>query len=408
MFDAQGRLKISDGPAVARVLAAGDLCPIGRLDEMLAGGDVESAFGDTRDLFQRADLAVVNLESPLCAVETPIDKCGPNFRARPEIAKALAAAPVHIADLANNHMMDQGPKGLAETIAALDAAKVRHLGAGASAAEAAAPLLIDVKELKLALLTFAGGEFALSRGGPGVAGLDPLANCRAVSEAAGRADLVLVFLHVGCEQVPFPAVEMVTRCRQLIDAGAAAVICHHPHVPQGVEIYRGRPIAYSLGNFLFDWSEEEPETDSSFLLELEIGRGGVAGLAIHPFAKTESGGAGLLDGKRRSDYIALLNELSAPLADAAAHSRLWDQQCRTLFETWYRPRLARVAELDSEDPEKRLRARLSLLNMFSYDSHREVISNALLLAAVGELADDGETRALLDALMERLKGFSRT
>lgn len=406
MLDSEGRLKLAEGPARARLLVAGDLCPIYRLEGMLAGGDVDGAFGDTRALFERADLTVVNLESPLCVVETPIAKCGPNFRARPEVAGALAAAPVHVAGLANNHIMDQGPKGLAETVAALDAAGLKHLGAGPSAADAAAPLFLEVNGLKLALLAFAGGEFALSRGGPGAAGLDPVDNCRVVSDAAGRADLVIVFLHVGCEQVLFPAPELGKRCREMIDAGAAAVLCHHPHVPQGIEVYRGRPIACSLGNFLFDWPEPEPETDSSFLLELEVAASGVGSLEVHPLAKTPEAGAGLLAGQRRSDYIALLNELSAPLSDAAAGSRLWDQQCRALFETWYRPRLARIAELDAEDPQKRLRARLSVLNMFNYDSHREAISNALRLAAAGELADDEGARARLDELMKRLKGFA--
>ncbi|MFW6157755.1 MAG: CapA family protein, partial [Planctomycetota bacterium] len=129
MFDSNGRIRLADEPVVASVLLAGDLCPIHRMDAVLAAGGLDAAFGDCRELFERADLTVVNLEAPLCRREAPLDKLGPNFRADPAIAATLADMPVHVACLANNHTMDQGAGGLLETLDALAEAGIQTVGA---------------------------------------------------------------------------------------------------------------------------------------------------------------------------------------------------------------------------------------------------------------------------------------
>ena len=406
LLDAEGRLRLSDAPPVLTLLAAGDLCPTNRLEALLAAGDVRAAFGGCLDLFARADLTVVNLEAPLCPAASPIPKCGPNFRADPAVAGALKAAGVDVCCLANNHILDQGPAGLEATLAVLDRAGLRHLGAGRTAQAAAAPLVLEAGGLKLELLNLAEAEFARSTGGAGAAGLDPAANCRAVAESAARADAVIACLHGGCEQVLFPSPAMQRRCRELVDAGAAAVVCHHPHVPQGLEIHRGRPIAYSLGNFLFDWPEPEPETDSAFLLELGFHKAGVAELAVHPFRKGRSGGAEALAGAERAAYVRFLNGLSAPLGDASRMAALWDGQCRALWETRYRARLGRVAELESADAEARQAARLSVYNLFQCEAHGEALARALELLAVGPPACDRPARKRLAALMAQLRAFA--
>ena len=407
LLDGDGRLRLSSEPPVLRLLAAGDLCPINRLEAPLAAGNVRAVFGDCLPLFSAADLAVINLEAPLCRAQSPISKCGPNFRADPAVAGALKRAGVGLCCLANNHIMDQGPAGLQETLAALDAAGLQRLGAGRSEQEAAQPLGLDLAGRRLALLDFAEGESSRATGGPGAAGLDELANRRAVSEAAARADWTMVFLHAGSEQLPFPSPLMQQRCRGFIDAGAAAVLAHHPHVPQGLELWRGRPIAYSLGNFLFDWPEPEPETDSAFLLEVALAPGAVAGLAVHPFRKSASGGAELLSGAERAAYLALLQDLSAPLGNPARMAALWDEQCRMLWASRYRPRLARFAEIDSPDPGTRQSARHSIYNLLQCEAHREGLARALELLAAGRMACDRAAREEIDGLMTRLKAFSR-
>ncbi len=407
MFDSQGRVSLSGRQAAARVLFAGDLCPIHRLEKMLAGGEVDGAFGDTRSLFEAADLTVVNLESPLCSVEAPIDKLGPNFRADPRIAAALADVPVHVATLANNHMTDQGPEGLAETVEALDAAGIRHVGAGLDQNAAGGPLNIDVNGLPLVLLSFATVEGAIPLEGPGAARIDHLTVRRVVAESAANGSKVVPILHTGKEQVLFPSPGMQRLCRELVDAGAAAVVCHHPHVPQGIEIYRDRPIAYSLGNFLFDWPEPEPETDSSFLLELGLDAEGVTGLRLYPLRKSGTGGAELLSEGASTGYLKLLAEMSTPLTDEEHFGQLWREQCRVLAASWYMPRLARLAQITSDDPGEHVRAGLTLLNLMENDEHGEVLKRAVLDQVTGEDQPDAAVRKMLDDLMKRLISFAQ-
>jgi len=405
LLNADGAVAISAESPRLRLLVAGDLCPINRLEAMLSAGRAAEAFADSLPLFERADLSVVNLESPLTDTPAPIEKCGPNFGVTRRVAAGLAAAGVDIACLANNHIMDQGERGLADTLAALDQAGIRRLGAGTTPQDAEAPLMLEVGGLRLALLNIAEGEFSRSRGGPGAAPLRPVANCRAVTGAAGAADVVLVFLHAGNEQILFPPPWVQRFSRQLIDAGAHAVIAHHPHVPQGIELYGDRPIAYSLGNFLFDWAGHEPETDTSFLLELELAADGVSSVQAHPLRKAPDGGAGLLGGNERHDYIRFLNELSAPLSDDVRMAALWDEQCVWLYEHRYTGHMRKLAPL-FQDGDGRRKAELLAYNLFNCEAHREALTHILRLRTEGRLAHVAADRQYLDGLMARLKAMA--
>ncbi|MCG3179695.1 MAG: hypothetical protein BIFFINMI_02036 [Phycisphaerae bacterium] len=409
LLDARGELKLADDAPAAELLLAGDLCPIERLDPMLAGGDVATAFGDTLALFRSADAAAVNIESPLCRANAPIRKDGPNFRCDPAIAAALASAGVGLACLANNHIMDQGQAGLVETIDALEAAGVAHVGASDArdGGDPAGPVLLERGGLRIAVVNIAEGEFSRMRNGAGAAGLDPVANCDLTRRAAASADLAVVVMHAGNELMLFPSPRMRQRCRELIDAGAAAVVCHHAHVPQGIEVYRGRPIAYSLGNFLFDWPQPEPETDSSFLLTLRVARSGVTGLAVHPIGKSAGGGAHLLAGRARADFVELLNDLSQPLNAPAQSARLywlWEQQCVRVAEKRYFRVLRRIATAEGDAAaEKAAPAAWNLLNC---EAHHEALRTLARLRLEGRLAPAQPEAGELDALMARLMAFA--
>jgi len=412
MFDAEGRVRLSGRPVVGRALFAGDLCPIRRIETLLASGAIDAAFGDTRELFRRADLAVVNLESPLCTAQAPLAKLGPNFRAAPAVAAGLAAVPVHVACLANNHSLDQGVGGLLETLEALEAAGIAPVGAGRTPADARSPLAVCAGEAEVVLVNIATLEGAVPRGGPGAAAIDHFNDLRTVAELARGGRLVIPVVHTGKEQVLYPSPHLIGFCRALAEAGAAAVVCHHPHVPQGVEIHQGVPIAYSLGNFLFDWREPELETDSAFLLELGFAaadgaeRGRVAEVVLHPFARTETGGVARLHGRRRADYLTLIADLSEPLTRPDELQRLWREQCRVVFEAWHLPRLRRGAWLESDDPAERLRAQLTFLNLLGLDEHGVVVEEGLRQLVTDSARLDPAARKILDERMQRLRAFA--
>jgi poly-gamma-glutamate synthesis protein (capsule biosynthesis protein) len=365
---------------------------------MLESGDVAAAFGDTLPLFGRSDLAVVNLEAPLCGGGKRIPKLGPSFRASPAVASALKAAGVDVCCLANNHAMDHGAPGLRQTLRSLKAAGLAAVGAGSDPRVAARPLRRRVNGVRVALLSAGVQEGVALPGGPCAARLDPIALRRDVAAEAARGAVVIPILHAGREEAPFPSPGMRLLCRELVNAGAAAVVAHHPHVPQGIESHRGRPIAYSLGNFLFDWPVREPHTDSSFLLELRVTGGGVAGLAVHPFRKSASGGVCLMRGRSRAAFLGLLRALSAPLREDGLAVRMWEEQCRPRPGWWYWPRLARLAGLRAGSRARRVKAQLTLLNMMETFEHGEVLQAALRGGIAGRGRGDRVARRTLDRL----------
>jgi len=216
-----------------------------------------------------SDLALANLESPLS--DAPA-RGGRRFIlcAPPGRAAFLAGSGLDILNLENNHRLDCGAPGAAQTGAALDSA-----GLGALAAETQ-PLYRHLAGLRLAFVTADGSESPLDE-----AGL--LAQVRT---ARASAALVIVSLHWGQEYQSVPGAGQRRLAQRLAQAGAALIWGHHPHVLQPVEWLPGAsgctPVVYSLGNALFDATGLE-DTRRSALLVVRLGPGGVAALSAFPF-----------------------------------------------------------------------------------------------------------------------------
>jgi hypothetical protein len=225
--------------------------------------------GVVRDLLTGADVAIANLENPAPDAFRFHDS-GTVFSADPAYLAGLAKAGIDFVSLGNNHIRDAGARGILDTIENLDAVGIAHSGAGANLAAARTPALIEARGTTVAILgydTIAGGYFA----GPDRAGSAPLTADNvhadvAAARAAG-ADLVIVFPHWGTEYDPTPFAGQRKLAETAIDAGADMVIGNHAHWAAGIETYRGKPIWYALGNFVFDQSWSEP-TMEGITLEL--------------------------------------------------------------------------------------------------------------------------------------------
>jgi poly-gamma-glutamate capsule biosynthesis protein CapA/YwtB (metallophosphatase superfamily) len=202
-----------------------------------------------------ADLLIANLESPCVLHATPNASAGPTrvFHAPARRLAELAEAGFSALTLANNHILNCGPLGLRETMQGLDQVGIAHAGAGMTLAEALQPTLIRTQGITIGLVAFCYGPPA-SRSSPGVAPNDPHSMRKALSAARVKADLVIAVLHDGLEYSDVPPSRVRARFRFLAEQGADIVVGHHPHVLQGLEWYSGVPIAYSLGNFIFDSS----------------------------------------------------------------------------------------------------------------------------------------------------------
>jgi len=283
-----------------RVVAAGDTMlgsDLRRGEKGVPPRDGEGVLRHVRELFLGADLAFLNLEGPL-ADGLPQKKCRPDsqscypFRMPTRLTRALTAAGIDVVGNANNHAGDLGPEGLDSTIRALDAAGVKHAGKLGDEAR------LELGGLRIAVLAAHTGHCCLSV-------LDLEALTAAVRRAAGEADLVILSMHAGAEGVAarrIPAKmeraygedrgEVKKAARAAIEAGADLVLGHGPHVLRGMEVWQGRLIAYSLGNFVGyrQFGLGGGPTGTSVMLEATLdGEGKLVSARLHPVALDREG-----------------------------------------------------------------------------------------------------------------------
>ena len=259
-------------------------------DVILPGRGAE-VFAGVRDALRAADLAIGNLESVLVDRGTYADPPGTMVFAGPKQGAALLGdAGFAAVATANNHAWDFRQAGLLESLAHLDSAGVAHAGTGPTPDDAWRPALLRARGWTVALfsLTAIFNDPSMSVvGRPAeccVAWADTARFRRAARWARDSlgADLVLVSLHHGFEYKPVPPPRDVALARGLVRAGADAVIGHHPHVPQGVEWVDGKPIVYSLGNFVF--LQNSPWTRTGLWAELTFVPGAPPRLVLRPVA----------------------------------------------------------------------------------------------------------------------------
>jgi hypothetical protein len=225
--------------------------------------------GAMRTLVGSADIAIANFENP-APIEFRHHSKGTVFNADPALIKGLVDAGIDYVSIANNHIRDAGSAGILQTIDALDGWGLAHSGAGANLAAARTPAMLKAGGLTVAILgydTIAKSYWATpDRAGSAQLTAAAVREDVAAARAAG-ADLVIVFPHWGTEYKATPFAGQQELARICIDAGADMVIGNHAHWAGAVEVYKGKPIWYALGNFIFDQTWSEP-TMEGITLEL--------------------------------------------------------------------------------------------------------------------------------------------
>ncbi|HWL51602.1 MAG TPA: CapA family protein [Chthoniobacteraceae bacterium] len=307
-----------------RVTIASDWAPIWTY-EALMEADPLAVYGDLLPLLRGSDLNIVNVECVLGEKGAPIPKAGPCLRGDEKVAlAALTQVPFHVATLANNHSMDYGPESLEETLALLRGAGIRTVGAAMNGEEAACPLIIENDRLRLGIINCGEGEACASlAGGPGAYVFDLEVQEAQIRALKGEVDAVVVIFHGGREHAPMPPPYVVRALRRFAEAGAAAVIAHHPHVPQGLEVHAGVPIAYSQGNFVFRREVPSYYRNTGYLVHLDFDAKKEVNLSITPY-RLKPEGVFVLRGEEQREFLAELEAISRYLADPRAIADLWD------------------------------------------------------------------------------------
>ena len=292
-------------------------------------------FADLAPVLRGADLAIANLEGPITARGARVKGKKFTFRVPPERARMIAEAGIDALALANNHSMDFGPVGLRDSMAALRTAGLAYAGAGEDIAEARRPAVLDVHGTRVALLSYnwtnpssynaadawAGRKAApgrkAARGRPARAGNaagNPEWMAADVAKARATCPVVIVMIHWGREKSHALRAYQRPHARRAIEAGAALVIGHHPHVAQGIERVGDGVVCYSIGDGVFGGSDHR--TNDSLVLRAGFGPGGlqhVEVMALH----TNLRAIGFTPAIRRGDdakpTLALVRNLSLAL-----------------------------------------------------------------------------------------------
>ena len=239
---------------------------LGRLvAEVIAERGYAYPWGDVLPAREYADLFLINLECALTAqTERWRDRRGAlkafSFRAAPDAVETLRIGRVDFASLANNHTADFGMAGLVETVRALDDAGIAHAGASRDRNAAQAPAFLTAAGSRIGVVAFADhpAEWAAGPTSPGinhVAVPDGVAEVeRAVAALRRQADLVVCSIHWGPNMRARPTPAFRAFARRVVEAGADLFWGHSAHVPQGIEVWRGKPILYDSGDFVDDYA----------------------------------------------------------------------------------------------------------------------------------------------------------
>jgi len=295
----------------------GDILMGGSAKRKLLNEGPDSFFVNVRDALAQADLCVGNLEGPLGESGKVYVKKTYTFLTPSIAAQGLRNAGFRVLTLANNHMLDFGPEALRSTLATLDDLRLQHTGAGEDDLAARRPAVVEVAGRRVAVLAYSltyPSEFWARPGRPGCA-QGSWENIRADVSSARQegADLVVVCIHWGAESKTTLRGYQPSVAKMALEAGADAVIGHHPHIWQGLGVIGGKPVAYSLGNFVFGTYsakvtrsgilyltfDEENKWSGGYVLPLNVHN------AVVQFSPRPLGG---VEGKKFADHLTGLSK----------------------------------------------------------------------------------------------------
>ena len=222
---------------------------------------------------KKSDFVIPNLECPLADKEKhkPIKKSGPNLICAPENICFLKALNTDAVTIANNHIGDFGEGAVKDTLELLEENNILYAGAGKNVKDAYKACRIEKDGVSVSIISVCENEFGMATENTyGSAGYNPKILLKQIREEKAESNYVIVVFHGGNEFNPLPSPDTVDRYKFICDMGADAIIGGHTHCPQGYEIYDGKPIVYSMGNFLFKSRTEKNPNDSWYYGHMAI------------------------------------------------------------------------------------------------------------------------------------------
>lgn len=368
------------------ILITGDFCPGSNTEELCSAGMYREIFNDVIYELYEKDYSIVNLECPLTIESSPILKNGPNLFANPKCIEIIKYAKINAVSIANNHIMDQGISGLVSTIENCNKSGIATVGAGENLYNAKKILYLTINKVKVAIISIAENEFSIAgEFKAGACPIDFVINYEQILEARKNASVTLLIVHGGHEHSNLPSPRMVQLYRFYASLGVTAIVGHHTHCPSGYEVYRGTPIFYGLGNFIFDrLSSPYPDWCIGFFVKLTINRK-VKKIKIVPYSQfRKKPGLFLLKGTEKEEFKNNIRRLSDIITDKERLIFEWEKFIEknylryksTIFgNTKIKQKLIRKNIFKNIFIRKK--HVLSLLNIIRCESHRELLINTL-------------------------------
>lgn len=369
-----------------KILVAGDYVPFRRFSACLGEGQTEYDYNIIKEITDKVDYSILNLEAPIIkGDEKPICKFGPNLKAPLNALNGVVGMGFNAVTLASNHFRDYGDDGIIHTISLLDNAGLDHVGGGRSFQEAKKVLIKSLNEETISFINCCEHEFSIaSNEHGGSMPLDIVEISRLIKEARNKTDYVVVIIHGGNEWYQLPSPRMKQLYRFFVEMGADAVINHHQHCYSGYEFYRGKPIIYGLGNFIFDNpSRRKLPWNEGYLAVLDFNNN--IDIELIPYRQCDDKpGAYLMEDNEKTFFFNNIKNLNATIED--------DTKLDAEFETFMMGKRQGIYSVFGLFTNKYLRALVSrgfispfisrkkaaiLYNYISCESHRDIVLNAL-------------------------------
>ncbi|NMB06830.1 MAG: CapA family protein [Tissierellia bacterium] len=258
-------LLISSGFAFAEgeentitISLAGDVMMDGSVRQQINKYGYDYPWEKVKDYFMESDLSIVNLETSITTRGNKWPNKQFNFKSNPKNLDSMKSAGIDMVTLANNHVLDYSNQGFLDTIDHLKKKEIPYVGGGKNKKEALEGVIIDKKDVKIGVLAFSrvipDVKWYANNNKAGIVGAyDGYTKemFKRIEEMKKEVDILILSFHWGVERSTKPRPQDIKIAKAAIEAGVDIVMGHHPHVLQGLEIYKGKPIFYSLGNFVF-------------------------------------------------------------------------------------------------------------------------------------------------------------
>lgn len=400
-------IQVAPGRSTASMLTVGDVClPYKKRLQ------VDVALAGVRELWESADARIGNLESVGTSRTTAAASTGSSIRCPPEGLDFLRDARFTAVTVANNHSLDYGSSGLLESVQEVSARGIAYCGLSRAPGAAAAPALFEVNGIRIGMLGWCDNyrppAFEAVYTSPGITVEEEMIT--AIRDLRRRVDLVIAQLHWGYEFSLHPLRTHRDIARRLAASGAHLVLCHHAHVPMGIEVMNGSLIAHGLGNFLFNLhtlrsyqAENHDWTRLSFILNVMFNREGIQRAEVIPCEILPGPSSRPLSGIRRYQFIKAMGRMSARLADTARLDRL--ERSRTVHET-FRIVKAMVEASDTQLIERAMQLNTPLYRSLtaSLDS-LETVSSQRVAALFRDLAEAAPDEVAVGRVFKQVQSW---